>query len=224
MNLDSEIVSLRQDTRVLSGTTQLSISKRARNTGRQAYELPGASSWNIDQASFNQLLFWLDPNPEIAGQKYETIRRKMITLFTNRRCIYAEDLADETFNRVTRRLPQIKEYYVGNPLNYFFGVARKIYLEYLRSISVRRPASFPAAEAEVGQLFEHLEECVGRLHHKDRELIFTYYEGNGRTKIKHRKKLAEELGISVNALRLRVHRIVHHLRKQANNISTDTSL
>jgi DNA-directed RNA polymerase specialized sigma24 family protein len=155
---------------------------------------------------------------------YEIIRRKLIRVFAAKRCVFAEDLADETFNRVARRLPQIKEFYVGDPLKYFFGVARKIYLEYLRSISAQKWVTPPLKETVAEVLFEHLEDCIGQLQHKDRELILTYYQGSGRTKIDRRKLLAEELGIPIGALRLRVHRIVSSLRKTANSRQTDALL
>jgi RNA polymerase sigma factor (sigma-70 family) len=224
MNIGSETVSLRQNTQVLSNASQSSVYMRPIETGGQDYELARATKWSMDQSSFDRLLSWLDPNPEKAGQKYEIIRRKLIRLFTIKRCSFAEDLADETFNRVARRLSQIEEYYVGSPLNYFFGVAKKLHLEYLRSISVQRLSSLPVADDEGEELFEQLEACIGQLSHEDRELILTYYQGNGRNKINHRKKLAEELGIPLGALRVRVSRIVSRLRKQANNSYTGAFL
>ena len=44
----------------------------------------------------------------------------------------AEDLADETINRVAKRLPEIRESYVGDPVRYFHGVARFIIREMIR--------------------------------------------------------------------------------------------
>ena len=46
----------------------------------------------------------------------------------------------------------------------------------------------------------------------DRKLILSYYEGAA-TKIENRKQMAESLGISVNGLRIRVHRIREKLEK-----------
>ncbi len=216
MNSASETVNLCKNVQVLINASQSSISEQPAETCGQFYELSRAANWSLDQASFDQLLSWLDPDQEVAGNKYEVIRQKLIRLFTSKRCNFAEDLADETFDRVARKLSQIKQFYVGNPLNYFFGVAKKIYLEYIRSISVQRPPSLPAAAEEKEELFKSLESCISKLPHKDRELILSYYQGNGRGKIDHRKKLAEELGIPLGALRLRVHRLVSRLRKEVN--------
>ena len=219
MDTGSEIVSLRQNTQVLSNPRRSPVCTRPADTREQVCKMSQSTDWSIDQDSFDQLLSWLDTDPEKAGQKYEFIRQKLIRLFLGKRCIFAEDLADETFNRVARRLSQIRQYYVGNPLNYFFGVARKIYLEYLRRLSDQKLSSFPAADGDMNELLGQLEDCISQLPREDRDLILTYYQGNGRKKIDHRKRLAEEFGIPVSVLRLRVHRIVSRLRKQAENFN-----
>src|SRR4051794_16211659 len=87
---------------------------------------------NITQESFDRLLEWLDADRERAGYRYEAIRRRLITIFTCRGCREAEALADETINRVTIKLPEIADAYVGDPALYFYGVAQKVHLEYLR--------------------------------------------------------------------------------------------
>ncbi len=38
-------------------------------------------------------------------------------------------------------------------------------------------------------------------------MILSYYEGKQRTRIENRKRLAETLGVPMNSLRIRVHRI-----------------
>src|SRR5829696_6063126 len=87
---------------------------------------------SITQAQFNFLLSWLDPDPSRAGEKYEAIRRKLITFFTARRCLQAEELADETINRVALKAHEVAPGYVGNPSLYFYGVARKVFHEWAR--------------------------------------------------------------------------------------------
>jgi DNA-directed RNA polymerase specialized sigma24 family protein len=46
-----------------------------------------------------------------------------------------------------------------------------------------------------------------RLTLANRDMVLRYYQENKQAKIDHRKKLAEEMGIAVNALRIRAHRI-----------------
>jgi hypothetical protein len=42
---------------------------------------------------------------------------------------------------------------------------------------------------------------------KSRELLIEYYREDGNAKIAHRKAIAGRLGLGMNALRIRVHRI-----------------
>src|SRR5258708_7517977 len=83
----------------------------------------------ITQEPFDALLAWLDLDRERAGKKYETIRAGLIRIFVAKGFNDAEDLADEAITRVVRRLPEIKDSYVGEPARYFHGVARNITLE-----------------------------------------------------------------------------------------------
>jgi hypothetical protein len=85
-----------------------------------------------EQESFDRLLAWLDGNNELAKKKYENLRYSLIKMFTSRGCIDAEELADETINRVARQVKTVGGNYVGDPAYYFYGVAKKVYLEYLK--------------------------------------------------------------------------------------------
>jgi DNA-directed RNA polymerase specialized sigma24 family protein len=51
---------------------------------------------------------------------------------------------------------------------------------------------------------------MAELPAQSQSVILAYYEEKGIAKIRHRKKIAEELGIPVTALRLRV----FHMREQ----------
>ncbi len=167
----------------------------------------------LTQAVFEQLLDWLDADREVAGQKYEEIRRRLIKIFVCRGCIVPEELADRTINRVAGKVQEIAAGYVGNPALYFYGVANKIFLEYLRKMPAPLPVlpSPPSEESE--QRYGCLEQCVERLSAEHRDLILVYYGGEGRTKIDARKGLAQQLGIEANALWIRAHRIREALRK-----------
>ena len=163
--------------------------------------------WELTQESFNQLLSWLGPNPDQAGKKYEEIRFRLIKILTCRGCLVPEDLADETINRVAKRVSEIAATYVGDPALYFFGVANNIHLEFLR----RKPDPVPPQPAEPSQEseleYQCLEQCMQQLSPKSRELIVQYYQDEKRAKIDHRKELAQKLGIALNALRIQAYRI-----------------
>lgn len=175
--------------------------------------------WVLTQDAFDKLLDWLDPDRESAGRKYEAIRLRLIKIFTCRGCSEAEDLADETINRVAARVSEVARDYQGEPAAYFYGVAQKVYLEYLRKsrakqadVPVDSPIINPAIRTEsfdddIEPSYECLESCLEHLPTPNRKLVLEYYQQERKAKIDHRKLLASEMGIAVNALRIRAHRI-----------------
>jgi DNA-directed RNA polymerase specialized sigma24 family protein len=165
--------------------------------------------WVVTQQAFDNLLGWLDNDREQAGQKYEKIRLRLIKIFTCRGCAEAEDLADETINRVVSRVGEIGSTYQGDPALYFYGVAQKLHLEYLRRSHPKPvpPLVFVESAAEREAEFECLDRCVEKLSPENRDLVLRYYAEEKQVKVQDRKRLADELGIAVNALRIRAHRI-----------------
>jgi DNA-directed RNA polymerase specialized sigma24 family protein len=163
--------------------------------------------WDITQEAFDKFLAWLDGDRERAGAKYEVIRRKLIRIFTCRGCQVSEDLADETINRVIRKVPEMSDTYIGDPLLYFYGVARRVYLEHLRNSPAPLPPPPLDSPEQKEKQDECLEKCMKALTMDNRNLVLEYYKEDGSPKIKHRKALAATLGIGGNALRIRAHRI-----------------
>jgi DNA-directed RNA polymerase specialized sigma24 family protein len=164
--------------------------------------------WSLTQEDFDALLGWLNPNREQAGLLYENIRRRLVTILTCRGCHEPEDLADEVINRVVKRLKDIESVFQGDPSLYFYGVANKVYLEYLRKKPVPLPPTPPSPVSDnVEPEYECLDRCIERLTLENRVLVLEYYQEEKRSKIDHRKRLAEKLGIALNALRIRAHRI-----------------
>lgn len=164
-------------------------------------------NWDMSPESFEALLCWLDPDREKAGIKYEQIRTGLISFFTGRGHCEAEDLADETINRVISRLNVVRDQVVGERSRYFYGVARKVQLEYLRRKIPHAPDESTTDSTQVELEYRCLEECIAKLSPENRKLVLRYYEADGREKIEKRKILADELGIAPNALRIRAYRI-----------------
>jgi RNA polymerase sigma factor (sigma-70 family) len=152
------------------------------------------------------LLAGLDSDRERAALKYEEIRRRLIKRFRSRGCIEAEDLADETINRVIRRLNEIGEF-TGDCEPYFYGVANKVLMEHQRRRQPQPPVANDVNSNRAEQEDRCLEECIAKLSDENRQLLLQYYQGEGRAKIEQRKQLAENLGIAPNALRIRAFRI-----------------
>jgi len=174
-------------------------------------------NWVLSQEAFDALLDWLDSNREQAAIRYEEIRARLITIFTGRGCVDAEDLADETINRVTRRLSQIKEDFTGDPTRYFFGVANFIHMEYMRR-KPPQPSPFPPTDSNQLEVeFRCLEHCIASLSEENRYLLLKYYGVEGGSKVEKRKQLAKELGIAPNALRIRAYRIRLGLQECVEN-------
>ena len=169
-------------------------------------------NWIMSEDSFEAFLDWLAPDREQAGIKYEQIRSGLIKFFSNRGLSNAEDLTDETINRVASRLSKIKNQVQGDKSRYFYGVARMVLLEHLR----RKQPQAPPGSVDSGRVeAEHrcLEECMAQLSEETRELVLGYYKADGREKIEQRRRLAEKLGIAPNALRIRAYRIRSALQK-----------
>jgi DNA-directed RNA polymerase specialized sigma24 family protein len=167
----------------------------------------------LSQEAFDKLLAWLGPDRDSAGKKYEEIRLKLIKIFTRRGCLIAEELADETMDRVCLKAPRIADTYSGDPALYFYGVAQKVFLEYVK----KRPAPLPLPPApapeENEQSFACLHSCMEQLDPPSREFILEYYKHEKKAKIDHRRLLAERSGIALNTLRMRAHRIKETLQK-----------
>lgn len=158
----------------------------------------------LTSEAFELLLQWLDPDRDKAGQKYEAVRRRLITFFYGRGC--GEDsewLSDRTITVVADKVPQLIDSYNGNPTYYFIGVARKVHKEYLRlkRRMNRSPPPPPAGWTE--QDYKCLERCMGQLASAACQMFEEYYCGQE----SDRASLAARSGMSLNALRIRVHRI-----------------
>lgn len=172
--------------------------------------------WALTQEAFDALLLWLDAEDrERAGAKYESLHKRLIQLFVCRGCCEPEVLADETFNRVARKMPQLSRDYVGDPALFFFGVAQNVYLEYLRAKPKQQVEHiFIATTSETDDRpYDCLDRCMQTLTAENRELVLRYYEEEKRVKIDQRQELAAQLGIAINALRIRAHRIRSALKQ-----------
>jgi DNA-directed RNA polymerase specialized sigma24 family protein len=173
--------------------------------------------WSLTQEAFDRLLNCLADERDAAAEKYLEIRRNLLKFFEWRGCPFPEDHADETVNRVARRLTEGEE--IRNPMAYFIGVARLLVLEI-----VKARAKETQALGELGKInvvesvdpsearLDCLRECLGDLSPENRDLIIGYYQGDKGEKIENRKKLTERLRVPVNTLRMRALRLREKLQ------------
>lgn len=171
----------------------------------------------LTQGEFDALLDWLDPEREQAGRRYEEIRRRLIKIFACRGCHEPEDLADETINRVAGKVGEVAKTYEGDPALYFYGVANKVHLESLRKKASHLPPPPASQSDELEREHDCLDRCMSHLPPENRALVLQYYQEEKGAKIQHRQALAEQLGIALNALRIRAHRIRTTLRQCVQN-------
>ena len=121
-------------------------------------------NWVLSQESFDALLDWLDPDREQAGQKYEDIRQRLIRIFASRSCFEAEDLADETINRVANKVQEVRQSYEGKQALFFYAVGNKIHLEHGRRKSPPLPTLYPVQTDVLEKQSQCLEHCLDRPH------------------------------------------------------------
>lgn len=169
-------------------------------------------SRGLTHEGLEALLAHLDPDRDRAGERYEEIRRRLIRLFEWRGCASPEDLADETFNRVARRMAEGVQMKSSDPYGYFCGVAHLYYKEVLRNALRERTALErgdwpPAASEELDEdeRLDALRQCMDQLTSEQRDLVLLYHQGTDN--IRDRKDLSSKLEIPMNALRIRVHRL-----------------
>jgi len=174
--------------------------------------------------AFNRLLAWLDDGVESHGETYLEMRRRLVSYFDRRNRLSADELADETLNRIGRTLEKAGTITVTPPARYCYVVARFVLLEDFRRdqlhVRLDEPRGAWAAAArslsEVGpdeaavtqeQRLECLDWCLEQLKPDQRDLVIEYYRDVRRLKIERRRELATRLGISMNALGIRACRI-----------------
>lgn len=173
-----------------------------------------APARQIESENFELMLDWLDADREKAARKYERIRTRLIKIFVCRGAVEAEDLADETIDRVMSKIKDLRETYVGNnPALYFYGVAKNVYYEWERlkrkkaaGLELIKAAASAPEETEITKK-ACFEKCLQKLEPEQRLIIRAYYGDEAAAKRKLRNDLAEKLDISVEALRVRIHRL-----------------
>lgn len=165
---------------------------------------------------FKNLLRWLDPDHEKAIAGYFSIRRGLVKMFEVRGCMDAEELADETIDRVVRKAEMLVETYQGEPAAYFYGVAKNVFRESTRRRKLEElPEHYAEAapQPDSNEQFECLDKCLGELSGEDRRLILGYYSFEKGEKADTRRTMAESLGMTVNHLRIRAFRVRDALHK-----------
>jgi DNA-directed RNA polymerase specialized sigma24 family protein len=167
----------------------------------------------LTAAGLARLLARLDPDADKAALEYERLRRTLVRFFDWRDIGPSDECADETFDRLARRLDGGTT--VEDVPTYLYGIARMVLLERRRrppldplderDDRVAVAATPPDEDRERVSLC--LDRCLAELPPDSQSLVLRYYEGERHSKIDNRRRLAATLGLSDNALRSRVQRL-----------------
>src|SRR5215217_3607171 len=157
--------------------------------------------WTLTQEAFDKLLLALGGDRDSGSQKYLEIRTNLTRFFEWRGCSFPEDHADETINRVAKKVAEGEE--ILNPAGYAIGVARLVLLEIIKGRQREQSALTEIGNA--GEVYVDSDDDESRLtclknflqtlSPDNRDLIVQYYQGEKSEKIQNRKKLMEKLAI-----------------------------
>lgn len=173
----------------------------------------------LTQSGFDRLLATLDADRERAGQKYESLRVRLVKFFEWRNCEAPEELTDTVFDRLIKKVAEGEQ--IQNVNAYSASVAQFVFKEGSRSNDrlVQSLEDSPGVEkllstggsSETDETddsrLDCLEKCLAAFTEVNRSLVTAYYNTDERTMIATRKRLADSLSISLNTLRIRVCRL-----------------
>ena len=176
------------------------------------FPAPPKKEWVLTKEAFDRFLARLDIDREKAGEKYESVRLKLLKYFQWRGSDSCDIETDETINRVARRIEEGENVYNLNA--YIYGVAKLVFAESTKLRKRKEPldeafgleATSVEVDSEKAERQACFDRCLGYLTDEDRETITEYYQFEKGKKIEHRKQLAVRFGMSLNALRIKAHR------------------
>lgn len=163
-----------------------------------------------NEKAFEDLLLRLEPDYSDSGNRYKQLRLKMVKFFAWRRADDPDSLADETIARTVRNLSAGELIRAENAYSYIYAIAKHVFMEHIREKKKREslinnlPAHFLSLPEDSQDC---RNQCLQKLSMDKLGLLQQYYLGESA-----RNKLAQSLNVTLNALRLQVHRLKQELR------------
>jgi DNA-directed RNA polymerase specialized sigma24 family protein len=175
--------------------------------------MAGRSFGNSRDEAFDNLLVRLEPNLATREGRFEVLLVKLQKFFAWRRCEDLDDLASETLYRLYRDAGDLTGRQAGEPRNPYslvYGIATNVFKEYLRKR--RRQAEtlslkYEALSQDADRAEDCRRECLRKLLPDDLRILTSYYVPEVSKQV-----AAQEMGVSLNALRLMIQRIKRGLR------------
>ncbi len=167
----------------------------------------------LTTTAFARLLGRLHPDADAAAAEFENLRRTLMRFFDWRGAGSGDECADETLDRLCRRLEEGAD--IGDIRSYAYGIARLVLLERRRRPTFTdldgapEPYELHPAAMRIpdDSLRECFDTCLSRMNPESRAVLLEYYEGERRKRIDNRCRMAAARGLSDNALRSRVQRL-----------------
>jgi DNA-directed RNA polymerase specialized sigma24 family protein len=167
----------------------------------------------LTKAEFDRFLFILHPNPERAGEEYVFLWQRLLTFFQSRSCLAPDELADETLNRVAKKIAGGEE--PRSISAYSHGFAKNVWLEHLKKPGTNRGSlddipptpSLTLDEISRKERQNCFEKCLREIPVNEAQMLVEYWYHEDRPNRDIRREMAERLEISPTALRIRICRI-----------------
>ena len=165
---------------------------------------------------FQLFLLWLHPEMDQAAEKHETIRAGLYRFFAQRNYHDCDHLVDVTIGRVIAKIETIHLHSNVTQSGYIRGYAQHVYLEALRHnkeeqldpVNDQNKFSQPELLDPLTpeQDLSCHQQCLAKLKPEDIELLRKYYAPNRDRRESSRQKMAEEIGVTIDNLRVKVMR------------------
>ncbi len=171
---------------------------------------------------FQKYLLWLHSDEDQAAQKHETIRGGLARFFAQKDYHDPDHLVDVTLGRVIAKIEIVELDENVTQARFIRGYAQNVYLEAHRQIKEEQldpildqnkfTQPTPPDDSEKENDLSCLDQCFNQMKPEDCTLLKKYFSVNRDQRDSHRLRLAVELGITSENLRVRVMRRSAKLR------------
>jgi DNA-directed RNA polymerase specialized sigma24 family protein len=179
------------------------------------FECAKLKMWDLSEKAFSRLLARFNADPTLAGEEYEKLRARLIYFFQRHGCRIPAELSDETIDRIARKIEEGCA--IADLSKFSFRVAWLVLQEHWddprrewQQLDEGLSSSESNGEHNKEQnrkLAEHrlecMKKCLESISPEDQELMVK----NCTLKKDGKEELAKAMGLTINALRLRVFRV-----------------
>jgi DNA-directed RNA polymerase specialized sigma24 family protein len=153
--------------------------------------------------------------------RYKRLRKKLSKFFAWRYTTDPEGLADETIARLVNKLTSGEGSSIIKPYAYVYTIAHHVFQEYQRDQTKREKITVELIHQDsqvINDGFDCQKYCFNALAPENRDLLENYYADD-----ESKQALAENLEITLNALRILIFRLKRDLKKCRKKCLADAS-